>query len=327
MIRSATEVPLRAIVINDCPAHCSFCHFEGGYRDGRSLSINEIIAAAEVAAQLSIDQIQLTGGEPLLRKDIPDLVTRILNCHASAKISMTTNGFLLTNDLSRILRSCGLSKLSISLNPWLFEACRIRDPKEVEASIKKLLSRVSPFIESGALEFNFTVTREWLTYLPSVFRVSNRAGVVVDYMTVGWHPGINEDWYHSIYVKPSTVIEALSPVVEDIALRFEATPFLELLSGRDIVGRLKDPGISRQFRLRECPPCRFENRCPETSCAVRVYPGWRVGSCLLDIQRLAGAESCIESEFREQVVSTYSALSQTIRKLTFLQFGKVKQPE
>jgi len=324
MIRSPSEVPVRAIIISECPAHCDFCHFEGGPRDGRSLSLAEINVMAEVAADLSVKQIQLTGGEPLLRNDIPHIVDRILDRHASAKISLTTNGFLLTEDLAHILYSCGVNKLSVSLAPWLFEACKIQKPSEVEGGITRLMPLVLVFAENAALEFNFTVKRDWLCHLPYVLAACSRLSVPLDCMTVGWHPDLTEDWYRSVYVEPSTVIKTLLPIVQDIALRFEATPYLELLSEGRIVGKLKDPGISRQFRLRECGDCPFHGVCPETSCAVRVYPGWRVGACLLDLRRGAAVEPATETGFRESMVAAYAAIAKAIDKLAFLQFGTNK---
>jgi hypothetical protein len=144
-------------------------------------------------------------------------------------------------------------------------------------------------------------------------------------MTVGWHPGLTEEWYRSIYVDPAAVIKMLVPFVQDIALRFEATPYLELLADGKTVGRLKDPHISRAFRLRECFDCPFSGLCPETSCAVRVYPGWRVGACLLDLKRGEAVENATENGFRTSMVAAYSAIAKAIDELTFLQFGKSKQ--
>jgi len=325
MIRSASEVPVRAIIISECPAHCDFCHFEGGPRDGRSLSLAEVSVMAEVAASLSVKQIQLTGGEPLLRNDIPHIVYRILDRHPSAKIALTTSGLLLTEGLARTLYSCGVNKLNVSLAPWLFEACRIQKPSEVEDGIERLMPLVMVFAENAALKFNFTVKRDWLVHLPNVIGTCSRLSVPLDCMTVGWHPGLTEDWYRSAYVEPSTVIKILFPFVQDIALRFEATPYLELLAEGKTVGRLKDPGISRAFRLRECVDCPFSGVCPETSCAVRVYPGWHVGACLLDLKRGEAVETATETGFRESMVTTYGAIAKAIDKLTFLQFGKSKQ--
>lgn len=325
MIRSASEVPLRAIIVSACPAHCQFCHFEGGPRNGRELSIEEIDAMSEVAASLAVQQIQLTGGEPLLRRDVPQIIKRILDRHPSAKVSVTTNGFFLDANLGRVLSSSGLSKMNVSLVPWLFEVCGIDKPEEVESGIERLVRLLSPFAERGSLEFNFTVMRDWLDYLPYLLAASARFHVLLDLMTVGWHPGFRDEWYAAAYVEPATVVKSCLAMVEDVALRFGATPYLELVSQDRVLAKLKDPAISRQFHLRECPDCPFSARCPETSCAVRAYPGWRVGTCLLDLQRGTDTGAATERRFRQRIVQTYADISEAIDELAFLRFLRTDQ--
>ncbi|MEM4464564.1 MAG: GTP 3',8-cyclase MoaA [Ignisphaera sp.] len=105
---------LRISVTYDCNFNCIYCHKEGwGYRDDDILTAEEIGIIASVAKSLNIDEFKLTGGEPLLRKDIVKIV-EILRKLNPRDISMTTNGFLLDR-LARPLCEAGLMRLNINL--------------------------------------------------------------------------------------------------------------------------------------------------------------------------------------------------------------------
>ena len=321
MIRSGSEVPLRLIVTTQCMAHCEFCHFEGVGRGLSTLSEAEIDTAAEMASRLSLRQIQLSGGEPLLRPDMPATVERILELHPRARISVTSNGLLLTPELSERLCRSGVSKLNVNLAAWLQWGGEVRPAKDVRAEIERLAEAASPFVDHGRLELNFPVVGEYLAHVDEVLRACIRLKIPLDIMTIGWHPGLTEERYRSLHVDPASVLRSCLPSVDDVLLRFEATPHLELLHRGRAVGKLKDAGISRQFRLRECPDCRFRTRCPETSCAIRVYPGWRVGRCLLDLERTGRRRASTQTEFRQAVLHAYAAVSRAVENLSFLRFG------
>lgn len=105
---------LRISVTYDCNFNCIYCHQEGwSYRDSDILTAKEIGVIASVAKSLEIDEFKITGGEPLLRRDIVEIVT-ILKELKPKDISMTTNGFLLEK-LAESLFEAGLMRLNINL--------------------------------------------------------------------------------------------------------------------------------------------------------------------------------------------------------------------
>jgi cyclic pyranopterin phosphate synthase len=79
------------------------------------LSFEEIACAVDVFASLGVDKVRLTGGEPLLRRNLPDLV-RVLAADTRVKdLALTTNGVLLAGQAER-LRAAGLMRVTVSLD-------------------------------------------------------------------------------------------------------------------------------------------------------------------------------------------------------------------
>jgi cyclic pyranopterin phosphate synthase len=79
------------------------------------LTTDELIAIIEVAVSQGIDEIRLTGGEPMLRPDIVEIVSRISSIDNAPKLSMTTNGLALAK-LAKPLVDAGLRRINISLD-------------------------------------------------------------------------------------------------------------------------------------------------------------------------------------------------------------------
>jgi cyclic pyranopterin phosphate synthase len=82
---------------------------------GDILQFEEIERLVDVFISLGVDKVRLTGGEPLLRRDLPDLVARLSGRPAIADLAMTTNGVLLAAH-ARALKDAGLHRLTVSLD-------------------------------------------------------------------------------------------------------------------------------------------------------------------------------------------------------------------
>jgi cyclic pyranopterin phosphate synthase len=93
------------------------------------LTTDELLAVLEVAIVEGIDEVRLTGGEPLLRPDIVEIVERISSLVNAPKLSLTTNGLRLA-ELAGPLADAGLSRVNVSLDTlnWeRFKAITFRD--------------------------------------------------------------------------------------------------------------------------------------------------------------------------------------------------------
>lgn len=109
---------LRISVTDRCNIRCFYCMpAEDIVFMDRShlLTFEEIERVVRVGVPLGIDKVRLTGGEPLVRKDLPVLVQKLSEIDGIKDVGLTTNGVLLT-DQAQTLRDAGLERLNISLD-------------------------------------------------------------------------------------------------------------------------------------------------------------------------------------------------------------------
>ena len=109
---------LRVSVTDRCNLRCHYCMPETDYvwlprQD--ILSFEEVSALVDLFADLGVDSVRITGGEPLLRKDLPDLVSLLAAKTSTQDLALTTNGILLA-DQAEALQSAGLHRITLSLD-------------------------------------------------------------------------------------------------------------------------------------------------------------------------------------------------------------------
>jgi cyclic pyranopterin phosphate synthase len=123
---------LRLSVTDRCNLRCQYCMPEEEYvwlpREDL-LTFEEIRGLVDIFSELGVDKVRLTGGEPLLRKDLPTLVSMLAANPRLHDLAMTTNGILLTEH-AQALYDAGLHRVTISLDtlrPERFKRLTRRD--------------------------------------------------------------------------------------------------------------------------------------------------------------------------------------------------------
>jgi GTP 3',8-cyclase len=108
---------LRISVTDRCNLRCTYCMAEDVvFMDQRELlSFEEIRRFVEIVVPIGIDKIRLTGGEPLMRRDLPRLAAMICKVPGIKDVGLTTNGILL-KDLAQPLFDAGLRRINVSLD-------------------------------------------------------------------------------------------------------------------------------------------------------------------------------------------------------------------
>jgi len=109
---------LRISVTDRCNLRCLYCMPPEGVPQmphSEILSYEEIRIIVQAAAELGINKIRLTGGEPLVRAELPKLVKMLSRTEGIQELSLTTNGTLLKN-YALELRQAGLSRINLSLD-------------------------------------------------------------------------------------------------------------------------------------------------------------------------------------------------------------------
>lgn len=140
---------LRLSVTDLCNLRCRYCMPDGVEKLEREdiLTYEEFLRLAALFAQCGVDTVRVTGGEPLVRKDVDYLVARLKAIPGIRRVTMTTNGVLLAKQLPALL-SAGLDSVNISLDtlsPEQFTRITARDEFEnVRAGIHAALESGLP---------------------------------------------------------------------------------------------------------------------------------------------------------------------------------------
>ena len=114
---------LRISVTDKCNFRCTYCMPAEGLpwlKKSEVLSYEEIVRISRIAVGVGIEQIRLTGGEPLVRRDVPELVRQLKQIEGLHSLSLTTNGILLKQQ-AKALAEAGLTRINVSLDSLLRE--------------------------------------------------------------------------------------------------------------------------------------------------------------------------------------------------------------
>ncbi len=138
---------LRISVTDRCNFRCTYCMpkevFNSSYeflRRDDLLSFEEITRISKVFADCGVKKIRLTGGEPLLRKNIPVLIEQLTKINGIEDISLTTNGVLLTRNMAQQLKDAGLQRITVSLDALDNET--FKSISDVSFDVDKVLNAI-----------------------------------------------------------------------------------------------------------------------------------------------------------------------------------------
>ena len=109
---------LRVSVTDKCNLRCRYCMPEDGVCKKEHVDMlteDELISAVEVAASLGITKVRITGGEPLVKKNIVSICRRTAAVEGIKEVCLTTNGVLLPQ-LAKPLKEAGVKRLNLSLD-------------------------------------------------------------------------------------------------------------------------------------------------------------------------------------------------------------------
>ena len=279
---------LRISLTQRCNFNCFFCHQEGETNPRGEATAEEIEAVAATASELGIRRFKLTGGEPLLREDIVEVVRRI--APYADEVSMTTNGSLLAEKAAS-LREAGLRRVNISLHsakPKVFSKITGCDMlSEVEEGVEAAIRSGLRPVKLNMVVLNGLNSGE----IPRMIEFSKDVGAVLQ--LIEFQPILRgaRDWdrFHYDLSHVEEMLEARSVEVQERALhrrrRYQ-------LKGGGIVEVVR-PMHNSQF-------CRFCTR-------LRVTSDGRLKPCLMRDDNLVEAVSILrQGEPREMLVDAFS---------------------
>ena len=208
---------LRISVTDRCNFRCTYCmpretygrDFEFLRRD-EVMSFEEIARLAQLFAKLGVEKIRLTGGEPLLRRDIEALVEMLAHVKGIRDLTMTTNGSLLTREKARALKDAGLNRISISLDSLDDDVFRAMN--DVNFPVGRVLDAIDAANEAQLwpIKIDMVVKRgvneNSVVDMASHFRGTGHIVRFIEYMDVGTTNG----WRMEDVVPSREVVERIA---------------------------------------------------------------------------------------------------------------------
>lgn len=128
----------------------------------RILTIDEITTLARVAVRSGVKEIRLTGGEPTVRADLPELIRKLsaLSSDGLESLSMTTNGFLLAKQ-ARSLAEAGLTRLNVSLDTLVREKFHKVTRRDCLERVLEGLAEVEKYPSLRPIKVNAVALRDF----------------------------------------------------------------------------------------------------------------------------------------------------------------------
>jgi GTP 3',8-cyclase len=204
---------LRISVTDRCNFRCGYCMPAKAFPDGHRflpaselLTFDEIERSARLFVQhLGVTKIRLTGGEPLLRPELPRLVERLARIDGLTDLTLTTNGLLLAQQASA-LKAAGLSRLTVSMDS--LDPVTFARMSGAGRDLSHVLAGIDAAVAAGftALKFNCVVIRnqneDSLVALAERFRNTPHVVRFIEYMDVG----TQNDWSKQSVVPASEIV-------------------------------------------------------------------------------------------------------------------------
>jgi cyclic pyranopterin phosphate synthase len=194
---------LRISITQRCNLRCDYCHKEGeeitscSRGTAEEMTVDEIVRVARIAVSLGIARNKLTGGEPLMRKDLCEIVKRIAAIPGLKDVSMTTNGTMLGFQAQE-LRACGLKRVNISLPTLNSDIYH----KLTNGRIENALEGVKAAVAAGfnPVKLNMVIlTGVNVEAVPEMMDFARQTGTILQLIELD--PVNVDDSYFSVYHK------------------------------------------------------------------------------------------------------------------------------
>lgn len=167
---------IRIALTPRCNLKCIYCHHEGELLPGGEIPGDMVVSIAKAAAELGMRSVKLTGGEPLLRKDLDLIIARIPQ---SLDISITTNGILLAERAEALARA-GLDRVNVSLDSLQPNRyCQITGGRP--GDLERVLAGIDASREADLLpiKLNFVVLKRNESEVPEMIDFCRRRGLIL----------------------------------------------------------------------------------------------------------------------------------------------------
>jgi len=188
---------LRISVTDRCNFRCVYCmpkeifgrDFGEFVNRADLLTFEEIARLGALFVRNGVEKIRVTGGEPLLRRDLERLIEQLARIRGLSDLTLTTNGSLLTREKARTLRDAGLRRITISLDS--LDDVVFRRMNDVNFPVARVLDAIDAAAEAGLapIKIDMVVKRgmndDSVVAMAGRFRGTGHIVRFIEYMDVG----------------------------------------------------------------------------------------------------------------------------------------------
>lgn len=243
-----------------CNARCAFCDY---WKTPSSAKNEETERCAAAARFFNPMLVTFTGGEPLLRRDLEDLVAAVRDAIRLKYITLLTHGGMLTPERARSLWDAGVSQFNISLD---YVDGRHDIERGIPGLTQKIFATVSAMRRAGidAIRFNTVIKRDNIRHVLDVVRVAQELGVGVNFSVYTDFKNGNEQHLiqnGSVEAADAVVAELLTLKRQRRGVITNSDYYLEQIP-RYLRGEITEPCRSG-IRTIHIDPSGHVKRCPD----------------------------------------------------------------
>ncbi|MFX1329008.1 MAG: GTP 3',8-cyclase MoaA [Promethearchaeota archaeon] len=213
---------IRFSITSKCNYNCIYCDQEGFIPKTSELTVDEIIKLCKILAEiLQVTRIKFTGGEPLCREEIVQIIQNVSDLHLYKDISLTTNGLLLYEKAEELYKA-GLNRINVSLGSLNKEVYKLIYGSDSLDKVLKGLKRAKE-VGLNPIKLNFVLMKDLndneLEYMLEFCRKNGFTLQLIELHEVSDTVVGNGEFYikHHLDIKP--IIRELESKAEKILIR------------------------------------------------------------------------------------------------------------
>ncbi len=256
---------LRVTITNRCNENCIYCHHDGMVSSKEEMTPDEIYTICKIAKKIGVKKIRLSGGDPLVRKDIVEIVEKIASLDFK-DISLTTNGVLLEK-YAQGLKAAGLNRVNVSLDTLNRDTYKFVTKRDY---LNKAKEGILKAVEVGLypVKINMVIMKDINTHeIKDMFDFCKENEIILQLIELIESENCDDDKFNADYHYPLDSIEKrLSDIADDVRER-------EFMQGRKKY-YINDGEIEI---IRPVDNTKFCANCSR----LRITPDGKIKPCLL----------------------------------------------
>jgi cyclic pyranopterin phosphate synthase len=314
---------LRISVTDRCNFRCTYCMprevFDAGYKflpHEAILSFEEIARLARIFVGLGVEKIRLTGGEPLVRRDVPRLIAMLQDLNV--EITLTTNGSLLAKQAGALAKA-GLDRVTVSLDS--LDDATFRAMNDADFPVAKVIEGIDAAATAGLapVKINMVVKRgvndSGIVAMAERWRGTGHIVRFIEFMDVG----STNDWRMDDVVSSAEVVRRISErwQLEPIGANYpgEVAERWRYVDGRGEIGVISS--VTQAF----CSSCTRMRLSTEGSLYTCLFA--QTGHDLKSLLR-AGAS---DEQIRNEIAAVWQKREDRYSELRTAETAKAKKVE